>query len=226
MKRICSFLAAISLATAPLASAQTVYSIAPFNFDGPGGLTSPILDGAEFSLTVSSGPGDSFLFQIANISDPNHPNVTAFKPTITGIYFDDDALLVDFSSYTIFDSVGTIDFSPPPPGPVNVPGGNEIGFYADFGLRATPPPTTNGVDPGEFITLQFNALGGATYADTVSALNIGTLRTALHVQQLGIGDDTKYSAGFVNVVPEPGAALLIAISGLLGILRRRRGAGF
>lgn len=137
--------------------------------------------------------------------------------SITDVYFDDGSLL---GIATINQAVG-VSFaqgaSPP-----NLPGGEEAdpdfettaGFLAD----SDPPVQPNGVNPGEWLEIVFNLVGGGTFADVLSELTDGTLRIGIHVQGYGSGG----SESLINVpAPEPGTLALVGL-GMAAIASRRR----
>jgi hypothetical protein len=152
-----------------------------------------------------AGPG-----QVSFVFTNTGPNASS----ITDVYFDDGTLL---GIATVNDGPGT-DFeqgaSPP-----NLPGGQNAtppfqvtaGFLAD----SDPPAQPNGVNPGEWVEIIFNLMGGGTYADIVSELASGALRIGIHVQGYAGGG----SESLINV-PEPGTLVLLAL-GLATLARRR-----
>lgn len=195
-----------------------------FEFDS-GGLNSPLLDGANLNLTIfGATSGNEVFFKVSNDSDLLNPNVSLTNPTITRIYFDDGLGLL--SGGSIFGTKGTVagegvvmEFGAKPG---NVPGGNNIGFDADISLGAIAPPSKNGIDPLEAITIGFDTV---SMDAVVAAMITGDLRVALHVQE--VGSHRCASAGFVNrssvnAVPEPGSALLLLFAALCGMARRQR----
>lgn len=164
-------------------------------------------------------------------------NLGAIASSIADVYFDDGTLL-GIASLTSSSGVSFSQGGAPP----NLPGGNSItpkfdttaGFLAD----SDSPVAPNGVNPGEWLSVTFNLLGGQDFDDVVNALNlgyangaqIGALRIGLHVQSIGPGGE---SDSFINtpddesddqMVPEPTSLALLA-SGALGAVvigRRRR----
>ena len=141
------------------------------------------------------------------------------QPTLARIYFDDGAL----SGFVSVINGPGVNFTPDMfPGPGDLPDGNLATppFIATQGFLsgATAPPPSDGVEPGEFVTLVFD--GGLSEALIVSQLAAGVLRAGIHVISFSDGG----SASFVSV-PEPSSAALLAAAALgLCALRRRRSA--
>jgi len=209
------------------ASLGTFY-FTPFEFSYLGGLSSPALDGGLFAVeihAVADNP-NAVIFNVQNLSDPNHPNISPTSPTVTNIYFDDNYGLLNYSSVSLVGQSPSTSFSLGGGAPPNVPGGTNIGFASDFQVSATPSPVQNGLDPGQFVMIQVGLQGTATAAEVVTAMSLdqpnSNLRLAMHVREIGIGNSTEQSASYVTVVPEPGSALLLAVSGLMLQLRRKR----
>ena len=139
------------------------------------------------------------------------------QPTLARIYFDDGALT---GLVGIVNGAGVNFIQDMFPGPDDLPDGNQASppFVTTQGFLsgATAPPPTDGVEPGEFVTLVFN--GGITEAQAVSQLRDGTLRAGIHVINFADGG----SASFVSV-PEPSSVILLAAAAIgLVALRRRQ----
>src|SRR5215510_170447 len=88
--------------------------------------------------------------------------------------------------------------------PPDMPGGTNVGFVSDFRVGANSPAPTNGLNPGETLSLVFN-LNSSTFTDVINALNSGALRVGLHVISIGTA---ATSSSFVTV-PEPSVGLLL-----------------
>ncbi len=148
--------------------------------------------------------------------------------SITDVYWDDQASLLGTMG-AITSSSGVSFAQGANPG--NLPGGNTIGFtVSPSGASAdsNAPAQPNGVNPGEWLTIVWNLISGATFADVIAALNLGgdqsgSLRVGIHVQGFANGG----SESFVNTPPIPLPAagwLMVAGLGALTIARRRRTA--
>ena len=166
---------------------------------------------SQFLAVADEGAGSTVTFTF--------PNSAVIPSNIANIYFDDDNLM-SFNSFVT--QTGTSFSQGGAPG--NVPGGNSISpaFDANTALNvsADPGPPANGINAaGDVLTVSYNLLNGATFADVESALMSGDLRLGLHVRSIGGEDD---SDSFVSVViPLPTTAGLAGL-GLAGVALRRR----
>jgi len=198
---------AASLLAASAASATVTYSFSCITDTNAANASS-----GETQLFVDVdpvGPGQvKFTFR----------NLGPIAMSIADVYFDDGTLL---GIASIASSAG-VDFSQGS-SPPNLPGHNNVtpAFQttAGFSADSNPPTQHNGVNPGEWLAITFNLIGGQTYADAIAALNTNGdhLRIGIHVQGYGNGG----SESFVNNVPTPGASALLAL-GVLAARRRRR----
>ena len=169
----------------------------------------------ESQLTVRLSdlvPGE-VLFHFKNLAGGS-------ASSITDVYFDDGSLLA-LAAVTNGPNVNFSQYASPP----DLPGGDSIspqfdvtaGFLAD----SNPPVQPNGVNPGEWLKINFTLQSGGSYADVINELTDGRLRIGIHVQGFAVGD----SASFVNnPVPVPAAAWLFGsgLLGLIGIARRKK----
>ena len=151
--------------------------------------------------------------------------------SITDVYFDDGSLL----------GIASIDNSDPGVSftqlatPSNLPGGSAIDppfvTTAGFSADSDPPPTSNGVNPGESVGILFDLQPGKTADDVWDDLSLMALRIGIHVQ----GFEGGASESFVNngveeeeeddVIPEPASLLvwgLLATAFAATVWRRRR----
>lgn len=162
---------------------------------------------AQLSVNVTNPGGGQIDFTFLN-SGPA-------ACSITDLYWDDGALL---GIATIFNGPGT-SFSQGA-SPPDLPGGNNCSppFQASAGFTAdsNPPAQPNGVNPGEWVTVRFNLIGGFTFADAINQLNDGTVRIGIHVQGFASGGSESF------VIPSPGPAALGLISLAAAGRRRRR----
>lgn len=134
--------------------------------------------------------------------------------SIACVYFDDRAgVLHDISS--IINDTG-VSFSAGG-SPENLPGGNDVGFVANFWATADPPPAHNGVDPGELLGIVFDLQAGAMFGDVIAQISGGALRIGIHVIDFASGGSESF------MVPVPGAFLLGVLGlGYAGMKLRRR----
>lgn len=162
---------------------------------------------AQLSVDVTqSGSLASFTFR----------NIGPEDSSITDIYFDwGDSTLLSFSS---FDAGPGVDFSLGA-SPPDLPGGTPIGFEASFSADSDAPTQPNGVNPGEFLTINFNSTG--SFDDLISLLNGSGIDIGIHVQ----GFASEGSESFVEEpptdVPEPGMIALLGL-GVAGLAFGRR----
>ena len=147
--------------------------------------------------------------------------------SFTGIFFEDGSLLalatvIYKDSEADDEDFSGLDFEQTD---MNLPGWATLNPKFDatsaFSVRSDSPVQPNGVNPGESLVLRYTLQPDQTFADVITALNLGitspdeypprnSLRIGLHVQ--GIGEYGEYSDSFI-LTPVPGAALL----GLLGL---------
>lgn len=194
------------------ASASTIFSFSVITSNGVNGAAMA----SQLSVDVSDAGGGlmSFLFK----------NIGSIGGSIANVYFDDDAgVLTGISSVINGAGVGfSVGGSP-----TDLPSGGTVGFSSDYTASADPPPSSNGVEPGEELTLLMSIAGGSGASDVLTAMSAGTLRLGMHVisiEQPGGGD---VSESFVNdppgtIIPLPtGAGLAATGLALLGVRRRR-----
>lgn len=182
-----------------------------------------LLQSVSFQYTLTQGPNaNTFYFTIANTSNNSQSSwVSGTQPTITNIYFEDSLDLLSAPSIITWTAVApdnAVSYSVAAGGG-NLPAGQNVGFDSDYLFQSNPPPSKNGLDTGESLTVAFQSLAG--YAGVLGAINDGDLRIGIHVQEIGA---QGASASFVNMqaVPEPGGALLLGVVGVILLVRRRR----
>ena len=151
-------------------------------------------------------------------------NTGSSASSITQIYFDQpNPTVMGLTSMTGSTGVNFKQLS----NPLNLPGGNGIGFQATNGVGAKPPVSLNGVNPGEWLKLVFTLNTGSTFASLLTNLATGDLRIGMHVQSIGQWENSE---SFVNgpptVVPEPASLILLGtgLAGAAAARRRRRQA--
>ena len=161
---------------------------------------------AQFNVDTSAG-GDGIIITLSN----DGPSASI----ITDVYIDDNAGVLDFSSYTLPTDWGT------PASPPTLPTA-PVGFVSDFTADSDPPPVSNGIDILESAGFSFGLAVGKTAQNVHDALHAGTLSIGIHVQAIGNESDTFITNPPPdNHVPEP-ASLLLALLGVAGIHYRRR----
>jgi hypothetical protein len=163
-------------------------------------------------LIVATANGVSI--RISNASNPVGGTwVSDNRPTITRIFFEDSAGVLNAAATPIGDSQGVVNFTP----------NNQLtaalngNFTVDYGYWATPPPVQNGLDPNEWVEFKFV---GSSYNDVVAAFVSSGARIGMHIQE--IGGDGQASQAFINSpIPEPSIAML-GLLGVVTLVRRRR----
>ncbi len=143
--------------------------------------------------------------------------------SVAQIYWDNSSGVLGSISLLDPSGPGVVFVVDPSPG--NLPSGNNVGFTEHFEVRALPPPSSNGINPGESLGVEFSLAALMTFSDVSSALSSGGLRIGMHVTSFANGQ----SEAFVNlppeeqpVVPLPSAGALCALGlGAAGSRRRR-----
>lgn len=143
--------------------------------------------------------------------------------SIGQIYVDAPNDGAGYSLTSLIEGPG-VDYNPPNVGsPSALPSSNTANptFVTNFFATASSPVPTNGVNPGEFVTLVFTLSGGQTQSSIDSLLASGDLRFGLHVPSLGQFSEAFVSTGGGLTAPEPTSMLLLG-TGLLAAARARR----
>ena len=178
--------------------------------------------------------GESQLFVDVTELGPQEVTFTFYNTgpaasSITDVYFDDGSLLGISSLVDRDDGIGGdsgVDFSLGA-SPPNLPGANNIfpSFQVTAGFLADSDPAVqpNGVNPGEWLAVNFLLQGTQTYADVLDELSTGELRIGIRSQGFSGGG----SESFVNspvAIPVPAAAWFFgsAMLALAGLRRQQR----
>jgi hypothetical protein len=166
----------------------------------------------QFKTRVSMSGQNQLLFQFFNIG--------AIASSITDVYFQDTAPKSLLSVADISSSQG-VKFSEGAK-PANLPGGNNVGFFADF--SADSNSIVKGIDPGETLSILFNLQPGFSnpmFTAILADLKSGSLQVGIRAK--GFSDGGKES--FVNAaVPEPMTMLGTGAAIGIGALMKRRQA--
>lgn len=215
-------LATLGLVSLP---ARTEAALFDFSCVTNNSATNCLNGGSQLQMFVNDPAGDNNVeFEFRNVGPQ--------AMSITQIYFDEppegagDVLGWPLYFPTLTDSGSGVNFSTSYPGPNNPPG--VVGFVASNAVGATAPVQPNGINPGEWLKINFTLGLFASYDNVVTLLNEGILRVAIHVQGFSNGGSESFLAGPGGdggaPVPEP-ATLMLLGSGLAaaaGYSRRRR----
>lgn len=179
---------------------------------------------AQFTVDVTQVSGRA-QFYFAN-SGPNPSRLSLLA-------FESGGVLGSF--YDLINGPGVNFVHDPSPG--NLPGGNSLSPpFEEVFTDSRNGNAATGVDPGEHLTVIYNLVGGASFADLIAALDDGSLRVGIHAIAFGYypGDTVdRGSEAFITtpqidtppppVVPAPGAVTL-GVLGLVtvGLWQRRR----
>jgi hypothetical protein len=149
-------------------------------------------------------------------------NDVGIQSSIAAIYFDDltprmfiDPIKISGQSSGVkFKNTGA---------PPNLPGGQQIAFYADD-ANSVKGPVTNGVDAqGEYISfLGLWAGSNTSFINLLSAMDSGAFRVGVHLRALPDGQSETYVTP--SAVPLPAAVWLFgsALFGFMMVSNRRK----
>lgn len=171
--------------------------------------------------TASDGRGGTD-FRFTNGLDPGLDGAKIEEVYIDSIALDDYDLVND----VFFVPSGLAAYQQATVKPGNLPGGNEVSFFADFGAEPLKLPEctiSNGrcaIEPGEFYTINFGALPFSTFA---LALSTNDFIIGIHVTKYNSGGSESFVTSLPTVVPVPAAFWLFgtALIGFVGFSRRR-----
>lgn len=235
---------ALTIAIAAPAQAAAVYT---YDFKMSGGAYSSLAwVSSHLFVEVtenSSTAANDVLFKFTNEIPILNP---AMPPSVAYLYFDTGTGPYSglFTGMSVTETSGGVNFVPRTP-PTSSPFFDAVApFTPDykFGLSSTFPLDNpiNGINPGEYAVLSTTLNSGMTFADLISAMNVGTnANAATAAAGLRVGVFTYYNAGtqrddaahvtnsLVSVasVPLPAAwPMMMAGLGLMGFVARRRKA--
>ncbi|MHC4462858.1 MAG: PEP-CTERM sorting domain-containing protein [Planctomycetota bacterium] len=159
----------------------------------------------DLSVEVSDG---------TTVVDFTFNNASLIDSSLARIYFEECLFL---GTASITNGPGTSFLNPTIPG--NLPGAGLLQppFVAaeEFSISGAPPPSHEGVNPGEWVKITFPLINSGTYQGVIDELNAETLRIGGHIIALSDGSSES------GVVPEPTTVALLGL-GALALLRKRR----
>ena len=164
-------------------------------FEGAGG------DGVLITATISDAPDNG-----VDIILRNDSTISAVVTT----------LAINDSTGTLTQPLTSLDWEVT--NALAIPGASNIGFNTTFGFKPAPPPTRNGLNPGDELTIM---LMDANVNEIIRAFNSGEMAIAIHVQS--IGDDAISSSYSTHrITPEPTIPMMLGIAGACMLIMRRR----
>jgi len=165
-------------------------------FEGAGG------DGVEITATISDAPNNGVDIILRNDS--------TIAAVVTTLAIQDSTGLITLQPLNSLDWEAVNSLT--------IPGASNIGFDTTFGFKPAPPPTRNGLNEGDELTIM---LMDADLNEIIRALNSGEMAIAIHVQSIG---DAAISSSYVTrkITPEPSVAMMLGLAGVCMILLRKR----
>ncbi len=197
-------LAAIALAACALqpvpVQAATVYRLNVFTSNGA------YFDNLGILLDVA-------VSEESGLARFDFSNQSTINAVISAVYFEQGTL---DSLESLIEGPGTSFSWPAHPGGLQSGQTLDPPFSTWFSADADPPPTANGIDPGETLTVRFNLPQQGTFAGIINQLDSGYLRVGVHVIALPDG-----SSEAAVTTPEPTTALLLLGGGVLTLAAGR-----
>lgn len=181
MRHICLGVAALGAAVgmAAVAEAGPVYNFTRIGGGGPADVA------GQLTMEIQPANGGrhvDFIFR----------NTGSVPSSIVGITLDDGSLL---NTGTLMGATGEVNFGRDG-APAALPGGDAVDFNMTMGLGAAGGGESNGINPGESLTIRFDRIYGQSPYDAVGALGMamehpgvdmdGGLRVGLVVQGVGV----------------------------------------
>jgi len=158
----------------------------------------------------------------------NFYNNGADASSINGVYFDDGTLV---GIANVINTNGTVSFSGGSATLSELPGNTMVtpNFITTQDFLADANGTSAeglGVDPNQYLGIEFSLLNNQTYSDVISSLASGALRVGIHA--LSFASSATSTESFVNIpltaVPVPPAFILFG-SAILLLFGRMRNWG-